>query len=183
MKKSNILIILVFALIVLVVIGSGVLELKQTRDNEKIIVMDSIEIYNDDENVIADIGVALDSTYNRSVDHQNISVKISGTTVNVIVPTSKSDSTEIKDYERVSVVLGSKDKFKDDLEYKFIFNKKNKDEAFYFKFKDGMSSIEYHFYGDLPDWDVYEIEIEGRKVGYFEKRSIIKALEKEFAAD
>ena len=179
MKKSNILLMLMSALIVLVIIGSGWLELKQEQNTEKIIVMDSIEIYNDGENVIADIGVALDSAYNQSVDHQNISVNISNTTVNVIVPTSKSDSTEIKDYERVYVVLGSKDKFKDNQEYKFIFNKKNKNEDFYFEFKDGMSRIEYHVYSDLPDWDDYEIEIQGRKPGYFEKRAIIKMLEEE----
>ncbi|MBZ3935705.1 hypothetical protein [Methanimicrococcus blatticola] len=128
MKKSILLALSVFAVAVLAVSFSGCL----ASGDDKTVIIDnpatiqSVTYYTfpvNGDDVIADILVQIQGTHSQSVDKENITVTIIGDKIYVNVPVTNSSPVNTKDfgYEKVEVVLGTKDQFKDG-DYTVIIN-------------------------------------------------------------
>lgn len=144
MKKSILMILSVLTVAVLAVSFSGCLGADDKPNTTEPITnpaaIQAATLYTDGNNVMAQIVVQIHGTHSQSLDKDNVTVNVSGNTVNVNVPVVNSSSVNTKDlgYETVEVVLGTKDQFKDG-DYTLIINGKT-DKTFEskFKFTDGQ---------------------------------------------
>lgn len=145
MKKSILLALSVFAVAVLAVSFSGCLS--SADDSPKVLenpaVIQSISYYTfpvNGDNVTAEILVQIQGTHSQSVDKDNITVTVIGDKIYVNVPVTDSSAVNTKDlgFEKVEVVLGTKDQFKDG-EYTVIVNNGTEKEfTSDIKFEDGQ---------------------------------------------
>ena len=142
MKKSSILIALVSLMAVLAVIGSGCLSSGENEPavnaTEKLAGVNYVHVYTDKENVVATLEVMILGTHAQKVNKENIAVKIDGNNVLVTVPVTESGSVNTRDigYETVTVVLGTKDQFKEGQRYTVNVNS-------------GIKTLEFEFTDDV----------------------------------
>ena len=138
MKKSNFLIALASLMMAFVVIGSGCLSAADpTSGTEKLAGINHIQIHSDKENVVAQIEVIIQGTHAQKVNTENIDVQTDGSKINIKIPVVESGPVNTRDigYETVTVVLGTKDRFKDGQRYTVVVNEK----------ENGINSLEFEF--------------------------------------
>lgn len=106
----------VLAVAVLAVAAGGCLgaDDKEPDKNVTAAPAQSVIIYTDGDNVMAQMTVMIMGTHSQSIDKDNITVNINGTNVDVFVPAVTTSDVNTKDigYEEVTVVLGKKSDFK-----------------------------------------------------------------------
>ncbi|WNY23463.1 hypothetical protein MmiHf6_07700 [Methanimicrococcus hongohii] len=121
--KKMLMIFAVLAAAVLAVAASGCLGSGDATDPETVASapVQSMIIYTDGDNVVAQMTVMIMGTHSQSIDKDNITVSIDAdkSNVNVIIPTASSSDINTMDigFEDVIVVLGQKSDFKEDAYY------------------------------------------------------------------
>ncbi len=114
--KKILMIFAVLAVAFLAVAASGCLgsDDKEPEKNVTAAPAQSVIIYTDGDNVMAQMTVMIMGTHSQSIDKDNITVNINGTKVDVFVPAVTTSDVNTKDigYEDVTVVLGKKSDFK-----------------------------------------------------------------------
>lgn len=129
----------VLAIAVLAVTASGCLD-KNKEDgnatNATSAPIQSMIIYTKGNDIIANASVMIFGTHSQSIDKDNITVKINGTNVDVIIPAVNSGNMNTKDigYENVEFVIGKISDFKNGQTYTITTAGKT-DEMKQFKFE------------------------------------------------
>lgn len=118
--KKMMMIFSVFAVAVLAVAASGCLGNSDANDANIVSApANSVIIYTDGDNVVAQMTVMIMGTHSQSIDKDNVTVAINGTNVDVTVPAVNSGSVNTRDigYEDIVVILGKVSDFKADTTY------------------------------------------------------------------
>lgn len=143
MKKSFLMIFAVFAVALLAVAASGCLgsDDKDPEINVPSAPAQSVIIYTDGDNVMASVTAIIFGTHSQSLDANNSSAKINGTTVDITIPVINSDTINTRDlgYEQVLVVLGKKSDFKEGQYYNVtVGGEADSVKKYGFEFVDGQ---------------------------------------------
>jgi hypothetical protein len=144
MKKSIVIGLMILITAVLAVGFSGCIGNADDKNAGDISIknpaaIQSAVIVTNGDDVVAHIRVMILGTHSQEIDHENITVDISGKNANVNVPVIESSAVNTRDigYETVAVVLGKRNQFTDD-DYELIINGgTDKVSVLKFKFADG----------------------------------------------
>ncbi|MBZ3935201.1 hypothetical protein [Methanimicrococcus blatticola] len=119
--KKILMIFAVLAVAFLAVAASGCLgsDDKESDKNITAAPAQSVIIYTDGDNVIAQMTVMIMGTHSQSIDKDNVTVNINGTNVDVFVPAVTTSDVNTRDigYENVTVILGKTKDFKEGTAY------------------------------------------------------------------
>ncbi|MDY0266507.1 MAG: hypothetical protein RBQ94_02495 [Methanimicrococcus sp.] len=139
--KKYLMTFAVLAVVVLAVVASGCLDSEDKTNNDTVTnatsaPIQSLIFYTNGNDVIASATVMIMGTHSQSIDKDNITVKINGSYVDVVIPAVNSGSMNTKDigYEDVEFVVGKVSDLKDGKTYTLTNNGKI-DEMKQYKFE------------------------------------------------